>query len=100
MGRRRAKILTEINKLGSLVSTGWIEVRDQERGEVWFYNTISDVSVWERPEEMGGMTDKEKISTLPPVSEVEKVPVGDIVKGWTDEEKVRSGTRAHLRPTP
>ncbi|GMH87477.1 hypothetical protein TrVE_jg11590 [Triparma verrucosa] len=87
LGRRRAKILREINRQGSLVETAWVEVRDQERGEVWFYNSISGESVWERPAEMGGMTEPEKVNTLPPVGDIEKVPIGDVVKGWTDEEK-------------
>ncbi|GMH73627.1 hypothetical protein TL16_g06244 [Triparma laevis f. inornata] len=87
LGRRRAQILQEINRQGSLVTTAWVEVRDQERGEVWFYNSISGESVWERPEEMGQMTEPEKVNTLPPVGDIEKVPIGDVVKGWTDEEK-------------
>jgi len=44
--------------------SGWVEVRDQERGEVWYYNTISAESVWERPEGMGGMTEQEKVRTI------------------------------------
>ena len=85
LGRRRAKILIHINSFNKKLKNGWVEVRDQERGEVWYYNTISAESVWERPEEMGGMTEEEKVKTLPPITEVQKVDPASVVKGFDEE---------------
>ena len=72
IGRRRCDIRRRINGFQDKVVEGWVEVRDQERGEVWYYNSITEESVWERPAGMGGMTSNDKIQTLPPVSALQQ----------------------------
>ena len=49
--------------------SGWIEVRDQDRGEVWYYNQLSGLSTWSRPSDMKEFfQDESKIKKLPPLA--------------------------------
>ena len=45
----------------------WIEVRDKESGDVWYYNTLNGISQWEKPESMAGLLPKNK--KLPTIGE-------------------------------
>ncbi len=80
IGRRRSELVRKLKGYDSAVTSGWIEVRDQERGEVWYYNQISGESSWERPAEMRTIPEPEKVKTLPPVSPIVKVDPASVVK--------------------
>lgn len=54
---RRLKELTARN--GEPVQE-WIEVRDNDTGDVWYYNTVSGISQWEKPASMSGLLPKTK----------------------------------------
>merc|ERR1711924_479719 len=45
LSRRRVGVLQRLD----YEMTGWTEVRDEEAGERWFYNTITDESRWDPP---------------------------------------------------
>jgi hypothetical protein len=51
MGRKRVALTKRVR---SMVHGDWIEVRDKKTGEVWYYNTVSGISQWERPRQMQG----------------------------------------------
>ncbi|CAM9103081.1 unnamed protein product, partial [Discosporangium mesarthrocarpum] len=66
IGRRRAELLRETKKVIGEAKTGWIEVRDHDQGEVWYYNTLTGQSQWERPLSiLGTLAPPEKVKTLP-----------------------------------
>ena len=47
----------------------WIEVRDRESGDTWFYNKRTGVSQWEKPDELDGQLSKSaNVKRLPPFS--------------------------------
>ena len=80
-------------------STGWVEVRDQERGEVWYYNQISGESAWDKPAALLAAEKLDdaatKTHTLPPVNTPSKVDPKKVLQGrvtmW-DEEKKEDGS--------
>ncbi|CAM9178964.1 unnamed protein product, partial [Ectocarpus fasciculatus] len=51
LGRKRFAL---VKRVKSMANGDWIEVRDAKSGDVWYYNTISGVSQWERPKQMQG----------------------------------------------
>lgn len=51
LGRKRYAL---IKRVKSMANGDWIEVRDAKSGDVWYYNTVSGVSQWERPKQMQG----------------------------------------------
>jgi hypothetical protein len=85
IGRRRFILAKHLRSFDVLKSRSWVEVRDQERGEVWYYNQISGESAWEKPDAMTKLEKEEGevrgVKTLPPVKNVEKVDVDSMLKG-------------------
>lgn len=59
LGRRRAALTRRLREL-SAGSQEWIEVRDKESGDVWYYNTLNGISQWEKPAAMTGQLLKTK----------------------------------------
>ena len=47
---RRLQEMIESDRTG-----GWVEVRDKGSGDVWFYNTKSGISQWDRPVALRGV---------------------------------------------
>jgi hypothetical protein len=48
IGRRKFDVTSKVEE----ASHGWTEVRDEEAGERWFYNSITGESQWEPPAEL------------------------------------------------
>mmetsp|Transcript_33769 Transcript_33769/g.43345 ORF Transcript_33769/g.43345 Transcript_33769/m.43345 type:complete len:1809 (+) Transcript_33769:177-5603(+) len=77
LGRRRAGLFAEIANLRQTATTEWKEVRDEETGDVWYYNVATGQSQWDKPASlMGRMADKEAVKRLPAISRVQTA-VGD-----------------------
>ena len=60
---------------GTTTISEWIEVRDRETGEMWYYNKISGVSQWEQPLEMKGSLagpDRDHQRKLPAITPLKK----------------------------
>jgi hypothetical protein len=74
VGRRRAAILYHTAELLRAASSDWIEVRDTEAGEVWYYNPTTGESQWTRPESLLGKVGGGEggARRLPPVSKVQQ----------------------------
>ena len=53
IGRQRCQLVKRLKDLDD-TGTDWIEVRDRESGDTWFYNKKTGVSQWEKPAEMAG----------------------------------------------
>lgn len=65
---RKKFILTQRLKDINEATGEWIEVRDRQRGDVWFYNKVTGVSQWERPSELEDrITSKSNVKRLPRV---------------------------------
>mmetsp|Transcript_21852 Transcript_21852/g.36825 ORF Transcript_21852/g.36825 Transcript_21852/m.36825 type:complete len:1703 (+) Transcript_21852:133-5241(+) len=70
LGRKTVALtrrLREMNGDGAAPVQEWIEVRDKESGDVWYYNTVNGISQWEKPEAMMGLLPKNK--KLPNIGE-------------------------------
>ncbi|CAM9098119.1 unnamed protein product [Laminaria digitata] len=66
IGRRRAGLAAEVRRLTGQARAEWVEVRDHNRGEAWYFNPLTGISQWERPDSLlGTMTPSEKVRTLP-----------------------------------
>lgn len=65
LGRRKVQLIRRLRELSESESD-WIEVRDKSSGDVWFYNKMSGVSQWERPEDLEHrLTAKSNVHRLP-----------------------------------
>ena len=70
LGRKTVVLTRRLKEMRSDSGTPvqeWIEVRDKESGDVWYYNTINGISQWEKPESMMGLLPKTK--KLPTIGE-------------------------------
>ena len=70
LGRKTVALtrrLKEMNGDAGAPVQEWIEVRDKESGDVWYYNTVNGISQWEKPESMAGIVPKSK--KLPSIGE-------------------------------
>lgn len=53
IGRQKYQLVKRLKDLDES-GTDWIEVRDRQSGDAWFYNKKTGVSQWNRPDEMDG----------------------------------------------
>lgn len=82
IGRRKFRLsfrLHEIEKKTGANELMWIEVRDKESGDVWYYNKSTGQSQWEKPDDM--------FSMLIPQENVKKMSVEDETQGGFQESK-------------
>ena len=52
IGRRRVALLHERTALEAKIREDWVEVRDEETGDVWYFNQSSGESQWDMPESL------------------------------------------------
>ena len=65
LGRQKAKLCSKLKDLNETTSD-WIEVRDRQSGDVWFYNKKNGISQWERPADMAEkVSAAENVKRLP-----------------------------------
>jgi len=68
IGRQKAQLVRRLHDIDE-GGVDWVEVRDRESGDTWFYNKRTGVSQWERPDEMDGQLAKgSTLKRLPPFS--------------------------------
>jgi len=68
IGRQKYALNKRLQELSDGNAGDWIEVRDRESGDVWFYNKITGVSQWDRPDEMfSTLAAKSELKTLPSI---------------------------------
>jgi hypothetical protein len=84
IGRRKFRLsyrLKEIEKKTGANELMWIEVRDKESGDVWYYNKSTGQSQWDKPDDM--------FSMLVPQENIKKMSVedGDDTLGGFQESK-------------
>lgn len=73
LGRKKFQLTTRLRDLNNGIVAEWVEVRDKESGEVWYYNTINGSSQWEKPESLKGkVSSPDKIKKLPVLTEKSK----------------------------
>ena len=66
IGRQKHSLMKRLRDLED-TGTDWIEVRDRESGDMWFYNKKTGVSQWDRPADMQGQLSKNnQLKKLPP----------------------------------
>ena len=66
IGRQKMHLVRRLQDIDE-GGVDWIEVRDRESGDTWFYNKRTGVSQWERPDEMDGQLAKgSSLKRLPP----------------------------------
>lgn len=69
VGRQKFTLTKRLKEMTEDAACDWIEVRDRETGDVWYYNKITKVSQWDRPDEMFSKLAKEnQLKTLPNIS--------------------------------
>jgi hypothetical protein len=106
IGRRRHRLAAATRNFNTRAAGAWVEVRDQERGEQWWYNRVSGESSWEAPP--GVRSGAGDVETLPPVGGVKSVAVEDVVNASfssSGEEKKEEplpkiGKRATFKEQP
>jgi hypothetical protein len=68
IGRRKFRLsfrLKEIEKKSGANELMWIEVRDKESGDVWYYNKSTGQSQWDKPDDMFSMLiPKENVKSM------------------------------------
>lgn len=65
-GRNKVRLVAERLKEEKKIQAAWVEVRDQETGDVWFFNEVTGESQWEMPEALEDlMPRKERLKKLP-----------------------------------
>lgn len=80
LGRQKFNLTKHLR---DMTSGEWVEVRDKQSGDVWYYNTINGSSQWEKPDSL-----KDKISAD---DKVKKLPVlADTTKGGKSKNKYLS----------
>ena len=52
IGRRRVALLHERTALEAKIREDWVEVRDEETGDIWYFNQSSGESQWDMPESL------------------------------------------------
>lgn len=68
IGRQRFKLSQRLKEIDD-EKLDWIEVRDRQTGDMWFYNKRTGVSQWERPEELEAtLTSSTALKKLPNIS--------------------------------
>eukprot|EP00606_Chrysophyceae_sp_TOSAG23-5_P000215 GSChrysophyteH2.ASY1.ANO1.1443.1 assembled CDS len=70
LGRRKFRLSQRLQilekKEAASTELVWIEVRDRESGDVWYYNKGTGLSQWEKPDDMFSViAPKENIKSLP-----------------------------------
>jgi hypothetical protein len=66
LGKKKFNLTKRLFQMNHGKVTEWIEVRDKESGEIWYYNTMNGVSQWEKPEALRGkVSSPDKIKKLP-----------------------------------
>jgi len=70
LGRRKYRLSARLKQLadkeGRSTELVWIEVRDRESGDVWYYNKSTGLSQWEKPDDMFSvLAPKENIKVVP-----------------------------------
>jgi hypothetical protein len=71
LGRQRVNMMRQIQEIMTVQhgdrAEDWIEVRDSETGDIWYYNTVTDKSQWDKPSAMSAASKKKakKSSILP-----------------------------------
>lgn len=69
IGRQKFALNKRLQELSDGNIGDWIEVRDRESGDVWYYNKSSGESQWERPDDMfSSLATKSELKTLPSLS--------------------------------
>jgi len=65
LGRQKFNVVKRLKDLED-TGTDWVEVRDRESGDQWYYNKRTGVSQWERPDEMKGTLSRQaQLKKLP-----------------------------------
>jgi hypothetical protein len=65
-GRQRVRQVADRLKRDKEIQAAWVEVRDQETGDVWFFNEVTGESQWEMPQALEDlMPRKERLKKLP-----------------------------------
>ena len=99
-GRHRAAVRKEEVDLAKEIDQRWVQVRDTQTGDKWFYNTLTKESQWESPDALDDVvpTDAEVV-TLPPVTSPTKSPPKTIKpeNNQTEEAMERPTTASSLR---
>ncbi len=68
IGRMKYTLSRKLKDIIDDQNSDWIEVRDRQSGDVWYYNKVSGVSQWEKPNEMfNRMSKKSDIKLLPTI---------------------------------
>lgn len=76
LGRKKFILCKRIDSLSRNydVENDWIEVRDRANGDCWYYNKVTGLSQWERPNEMKDiLTSNSKIKLIPITGKGDKV---------------------------
>jgi len=69
VGRQKFTLSKRLKEMTDDAACDWIEVRDRETGDVWYYNKISKVSQWDRPDELySKLAGQNQLKTLPNIS--------------------------------
>ena len=69
IGRRKARVVQEIKEQEEQIKADWIEVRDQETGDVWYFNQSTHESQWEMPAALASiLPSSQRLAKLPDLS--------------------------------
>jgi hypothetical protein len=66
IGRQKFSLTKRLREIVDDEASDWIEVRDRESGDIWFYNKLNGESQWERPDDMfSKLSSKATLKILP-----------------------------------
>jgi hypothetical protein len=79
IGRQKFSLTKRLNSITNDIV--WVEVKDRQTDECWYYNKITGQSQWERPEELADVVgDKDSVKKLPPIRNTSKQVNVDLTK--------------------
>lgn len=81
IGRKLFSLVQRIRDINNGNAVEWIEVRDRESGDTWYYNTINGSSQWDKPKNMVGKIAPPKNVKRLPNMKGDKTPTTKKSKG-------------------
>mmetsp|Transcript_20671 Transcript_20671/g.29677 ORF Transcript_20671/g.29677 Transcript_20671/m.29677 type:complete len:1492 (+) Transcript_20671:118-4593(+) len=70
LGRRKFMLTHRLTQMTGGAVAEWVECRDNETGDVWYYNTINGSSQWEKPDILKGkLVGSESVKKLPALTD-------------------------------
>ena len=89
LSRRRVNVMLALARARAEAKAAWVEVRDEETGDVWYFNQSTGESQWDLPEPLLDLIPSaDRVKKLPPIASAD---AADKRGPALDQGAVRSG---------